>query len=202
MKFIHKFILVVLVLVTLTSCNDDNGKATLIKDHEMGLDGIGDFYSYNKIENLGTYKTGPVSVDIESVETIKGSITKGIKSAGEEEYQDMELISFLTRFDLNESPDEINENLNFNSKENLHLATHTGEKIDMPHSKLSSVVGIDMLKSNHEAEESPFLRIFIFEVEELAAQEIEAATLIIDAPVDSEGNAVGEDLEIEIDFKE
>ncbi|MCT1579062.1 hypothetical protein M3E13_16050 [Oceanobacillus kimchii] len=197
-------IIIVTLLLLIVGCNanegsGDNEKGTLIKDHEMGLDNFGDFYSYNKIENMGTYETGPISVDIESVETIKGSITEGIKSAGEEEYQDMELISFLLRFDLIE---QIDENLKFTSKENIHLVTDSGEEIQQPHSLLSSVVGIDIMKTNHEAEESPFLRNFIFEVEESTAQEIEEAILIIDAPVDSEGNPVGKDLEIEIDFKE
>lgn len=51
-----------------------------------------------------------------------------------------------------------------------------------------------------EADESPFLRHFMFKLKESTAQEVEKATLIIDAPVDSDGNAIGEGLEIEVDF--
>ncbi|WP_379544819.1 hypothetical protein [Oceanobacillus sojae] len=59
---------------------------------------------------------------------------------------------------------------------------------------------MEMLKCTRSQEGAPFLRQFPFILEESTAQEVEQATLLMDAPLDNEGNAAGEDLEIEIYF--
>ena len=209
MKFFNLSITVIIILI-LFGCNNEPEKdsnvnsveePTLIEEHEFGLGKLGEFYRFNKVEDIGTYSTGPITIEIEMVETIKGSMGTEVSSYDKEEYKDMELIGVQMTFDLNEEVDL--DKLSFSDEENIHLITDTGESIDQPDQSLSSIIDIATLKNAQiqEADAEPHLRMFVFQLEESTAEEIEKATLIIDAPVDSEGNSVGEDLEIEIDLQ-
>ncbi|MFS0751729.1 hypothetical protein [Oceanobacillus sp. 1P07AA] len=202
MKVVHMFSFLSLLLVMLTGCSN-NESASLIKDHKFGLHAQGEFYRFNKAEQIGIYSTGPITIEFETAETIKGSMGTKVSYYDKEEYKDMELLGVHLKFEVNDEEVDLDK-LNFSNDENIHLITDTGEVIDRPDQSLSSIIDIAILKNAQiqVADFEPQLRMFIFQLEKSTAEEIEEATLIIDAPVDSEGNTVGEALEIEIDFKE
>ncbi|WP_419892756.1 hypothetical protein [Oceanobacillus kimchii] len=210
MKFFNMSITVIIILI-LFGCNNEPEKdsnvnsveePTLIEEHEFGLGKQGEFYRFNKVEDIGTYSTGPITIEIEMMETIKGSMEPEVSFYDKKEYKDMEFIGVQMKFDLNEEVDL--DKLSFSNEENIHLITDTGESIDQADQSLSSIIDIATLKNAQiqEADAEPHLRMFIFQLEESTAEEIEEATLIIEAPIDNEGNPVGEDLEIEIYVKE
>lgn len=195
-------ITICLILVILFGCNngnlsDSNKEPKLIKEHQFGLANQGEFYRYNQIEDIGTYETGPIIIDVEMAETINGSMNEDIASYDTDEYKDMEIISVQLKFGLNE---EIEDNLSFSNNENIHLVTDTDEMVNQPDQSLSSVIDMPTLKNAQQFNAAPYSRYFMFQLEESTAQEIKKATLLIDAPIDNEGKSVGKDLEIELDF--
>jgi len=95
---------------------------------------------------------------------------------------------------------EVQEKLTFNEENNMHLKLDINGKTLEPDSYMSTKVDFEMLEWTATQESNPFLHQFTFILEDYTAQEIKKATLLIDAPLDSEGNEAGEDLEIEIDF--
>ncbi|MYL43728.1 hypothetical protein [Virgibacillus salexigens] len=58
----------------------------------------------------------------------------------------------------------------------------------------SSAIDIPIIRNYNNT------RQITFAIKETNIQKIEKATLIIDSPVDSSGEPLGEDLEIEVDF--
>lgn len=180
-----------------THQSDQEREPILIKENQFGLgtEGGGEFYRYKKIEDIGTYETGPVVVHLESAELARGSF----KEDHSEVYnikanETIEMINFHAKFELNSKIDDFT----FNEK-HLHLVTENKEKIEKPNELLSSVVHESFLKSPEDNSER-FLRQFSFRLKETTAEEIEKATLIIDPPVDSNGDPLGQEIEIEVDF--
>ncbi|MYL46984.1 hypothetical protein GLV94_15145 [Virgibacillus halodenitrificans] len=104
------------------------------------------------------------------------------------------MMNFHAKFELNSKIDDFT----FNEK-HLHLVTENKEKIEKPNELLSSVVHESFLKSPEDNSERN-LRQFSFRLKESTAEEIEKATLIIDPPVNKNGEHLGEKIEIEVDF--
>ncbi|MCT1901766.1 hypothetical protein [Oceanobacillus sojae] len=197
MRFLPLLLCIFSILLILEGCSKDSEKLVLITEHPSGLHNQGEFYRYNKIENIGTYETGPITIEVEMAETIKGSMDEDIPSYDTDEFKDMEIINVQLKFSLNE---EIEDNLNFSNHENMHIVTDTDEMINQPDQSLSNMIDMPILKNAQQFHADPYSRYFMFQLKESTAQEIEKATLLIDAPLDSERNVAGEDLEIEIDF--
>lgn len=205
MKKIIWVFIAISVSFMLTSCNSDAKKKSskqgedpiLIKGHAFGLDSIGTFYKYRKAENVGTFKTGPIIVEIEAAETVQGRITTEFRTSDDTIYNPMELVNVHIRFKLNK---EVNDNISFNNEKHLHLKTNTGEMIKQPDQFMSSVLNISTLKNTQETGMDSHLRQFTFLLKKTTAKELKNATLLIDAPVNRSGDSLGKDLEIEIDF--
>ena len=206
MRIITITFLIFSVFFILNGCNNKTkeeessqevNKPSLIKEHQFDLDSIGTFYRYNKVEDIGTYETGPITMTVELAETVKGSITKDFRSDDKNAYESMEIINFQVRFELNK---EVYDDITFSNEKNIHLSTDTGEVIQQPFQFMSSVVNMSLLKNNQEYNNGSHLRQFTFRLKESTAQDIEKATLIIDSPVNSSGEPLGEDLEVEVDF--
>ncbi|WP_233880656.1 hypothetical protein [Virgibacillus halodenitrificans] len=205
MKKIISVFIAILVSFMLTSCNSDAKKESskqgddpiLIKDHAFGLDSIGTFYRYRKAENVRTFKTGPIIVEIEAAETVQGRITTEFRTSDDTIYNPMELVNVHIQFKLNK---EVNDNISFNNEKHLHLKTNTGEMIKQPDQFMSSVLNISTLKNTQETGMDSHLRQFTFLLKKTTAKELKNATLLIDAPVNRSGDSLGKDLEIEIDF--
>lgn len=197
MRFLPLLLYIFSILLILEGCSKDSEKLVLITEHPSGLHNQGEFYRYNKIENIGTYETGPITIEVEMAETIKGSMGEDIPSYDTDEYKDMEIINVQLKFSLNE---EIEDNLGFSNNENMYIVTDTDEMINRPDQSLSSMIDMPTLENAQQFNTVPYLRYFMFQLKDSTAQEIKKANLLIDAPVDSKGNAAGEPLEIEIDF--
>ncbi len=180
-----------------TNQSTQEREATLIKEHPqfgLGPEG-GEFYRYKKIEDIGTYETGPVTVHLESAEVVRGSFNEDHSDVYNVKANEiLEMINFHVKFELNSKIDDFT----FNEK-HLHLVTENNEKIEKPNELLSSVVHETFLKSPEDNSER-FLRQFSFRLKESTVEEIEKATLIIDPPVDSSGDPLEEKLEIKVDF--
>ncbi|GGP11471.1 hypothetical protein [Oceanobacillus neutriphilus] len=197
MRFLPLLFCIFSIPLILIGCSKDSEKPVLITEHPSGLHKQGEFYRYNKVEDIGTYETGSITIEVETAETIKGSMDEDIASYDTDEYKDMEIISVQLKFGLNE---EIEDNLSFSNNENIHLVTDTDEMVNQPDQSLSSVIDMSTLKNARQFNAAPYSRYFMFQLEDSTAQEIKQAILLIDAPIDSKGNAAGEPLEIEIDF--
>ncbi|AVQ98040.1 hypothetical protein OBCHQ24_02965 [Oceanobacillus iheyensis] len=205
MRTLTIFFLIFSISLVLSGCNNvtEEGstkqKASLIKDHEFGLDSLGEFYRHNKVEDLGTFETGPLSITVEVVETVNGSITTDLRYDDKDEkknYKSMELISFQLLIELNEG---IEDGVTFN-EEFIHLLTDSGEMIEQPYESMTSFVTMSLLKYSQKHNVESRTRQFPFLLKESTAEEIEEATLIIDPPVDRNGETLGQEIEIEVDF--
>ncbi|GGP11469.1 hypothetical protein [Oceanobacillus neutriphilus] len=195
MRFLPLLFCIFSIPLILVSCSEKNEEPELITEHPTRLHTIGEFYRYKEINDIGSYETGPIMITIDSAETVNGTLSEAFEIPNEE--RDMEMVNVLMRFELNS---EVQGDLTFNEEENLHMVVDTGENIQKPDSFMSSLISFERIKLNQDKKESPFLRQFTFMLKESTAEEIKQATLLIDAPIDSEGNVVGEDLEIELDF--
>ncbi|WP_200411706.1 hypothetical protein [Virgibacillus salexigens] len=205
MKHAH-ILLLSIVLIAVSGCNnnEDNTNQSkqesdpvLIKNHQfsLGTEGDGEFYKYKSLNDIGTYETGPVVVNLERVEVVRGSFNQDYSEVYNVEADEtLEMINFHIKFELNKEID----NFTFN-QEHLHVITDNSEKIEKPNELLSSVVHASILKSPKDNSER-YLRQFSFRLKESTAEKIEKATLIIDPPVDSNGDLLGEEIEIEVDF--
>ncbi|MFD2195887.1 hypothetical protein [Oceanobacillus bengalensis] len=199
------YVLLVLfsISIIISGCNDVEKKTTseqerdpvLIEESQFGLDPSGGtFYRYSEIKNIGTYEIGPLTANIETAEAVKGSFKDDYESYNVNANETIEMINFHIQFELNKDIEDVSFN-----QEHIHLKTNTGEKIDTPHELLSSVVSASILKSPKNNNES-YLRQFSFPLQESTLQDIKKVTLIIDAPLDSKGEPLGEDLEVEVNF--
>lgn len=205
MKFVH-VLLLFLILIAISGCNingEDSNQSkqendpVLIEDHQFGLgtEGEGEFYKYKSLNDIGTYETGPVVVNLEKVEVVRGSFNQDYSEVYNVEADEtLEMINFHIKFELNKEIDDFTFN-----QEHLHVLTDNSEKIEKPNELLSSVVHASILKSPKDNSER-YLRQFSFRLKESTAEEIEKATLIIDPPVDSSGEPLGEAIEVEVDF--
>jgi len=77
------FLLVVLCFI-LIGCRNDSEKPSLITEHPTRLETLGEFYRYKEINDIGTYETGPITVTIESAETVNGNLQDTIEVPDEE----------------------------------------------------------------------------------------------------------------------
>lgn len=76
----------------------------------------------------------------------------------------------------------------------MHLLLDSEEMSEHPLELRSSAIDIPIIRNYNNT------RQITFAIKETNIQKIEKATLIIDSPVDSSGEPLGEDLEIEVDF--
>jgi hypothetical protein len=208
-----QILLLFLALMTVSGCinNDESTNQSkeksekseksdpvLIQEHSFGLgtdSGESEFYRYQSLNNIGTYEIGPINFNVEGAEAVQGSFTNdNYEGFSIEANETIDMVNFHIRFELIKGIDDFT----FNEK-HLHLITEDGEEIERPHELLSSVVNASILKSTKKSNES-FLRQFSFRLKESTAEEIEEATLIIDPPVDNNGDSLGEQIEIEVDF--
>lgn len=201
-----KFVYIMLLILTLTAVNGCNSNGadtnqpqngTLIEEHPFGLGikGDGEFYRYKSLNDIGTYKTGAINVNLERVEVVRGSFNydhSEVYSIAANETLDV--INFHIEFELNRKTDDFTFN-----QEHIHLLTDNGEEIKQPNELLSSVMHASVLKFPKDKSERN-LRQFSFRLKESTAEEIEKATLIIDPPVNKNGEHLGEKIEIEVDF--
>ncbi|WP_404457096.1 hypothetical protein [Oceanobacillus kapialis] len=199
MSYIKVLSVLFAVVLILSSCSNEGEEGstqipTLIQDHKFGLNSFGKYYRYKKVEDVGTYEMGPISVIIEMAEVVKGRNT--VKFRMEDNYKLMEMINVQIKFELNR---EIREGFAF-SNEHLQLLTNTGELIQQPDELMSSIMHMSILKTNQKYGNESNLRQFSFLLNDSSAEEIDKAILKINSPIDRNGERLGKGLEVELDF--
>ncbi|WP_200416651.1 hypothetical protein [Virgibacillus salexigens] len=191
------FLVIFLMSIILIGCSNEDSdesksgeqsNSTLIKNHKFNLEDKGTFYRHSKVNNIGKYETGPVSITLESAEIVSGKYNEKY------DYEDVnpegeKMINFQARFELTQEIEDITFN-----QEYMHLLLDSEEMSEQPLELRSSAIDIPIIRNYNNT------RQITFAIKETNLQDIEKATLIIDSPVDSSGEPLGEDLEIEVDF--
>ncbi|MBN8234047.1 hypothetical protein JF544_02265 [Halobacillus kuroshimensis] len=90
--------------------------------------------------------------------------------------------------------DTTDEDINFSS-EHLKLTTNTGETFESPHDFMSDQVEMQYIKESFTRS-----RMIAYLFETSTVEDIESVDLLIKAPTDSNGQPLGEDANIKIDF--
>ncbi|WP_010651709.1 hypothetical protein [Oceanobacillus massiliensis] len=159
----------------------------LIEDHNFSFDDLGRFFRHNKIEDVGTYQSGPLTITIESAEVTSGNFSDDYNTYGITSNDEIKTVNFQVRFKLDEKEKNV-----FFTEENMHLVTNTGEKVEKPHELISSAINVPIINNNNN------VRQVAFKIEETDIENLKEVQLNIDAPINDKGEPLGDNLEIEI----
>ncbi|MYL39226.1 hypothetical protein [Halobacillus litoralis] len=153
------------------------------KEPEIVETDRGNFEMVSTAEDIGTYETGPVTLDFAAASLVTGTYTDDlfIDLIGREDVEYLNL-----GMDLAVS----NKDIIF-TWDHFRVETGTGEMVD-PDEKMS-----DGLVERIFREEG-VSRLFTFFFDETNVKDIEELTLYVKAPTDQTGNPLGDDLEIDL----
>ncbi|MFD1851947.1 hypothetical protein [Oceanobacillus bengalensis] len=203
-------ILLLLFIIVLSGCNQDTGKGKKNssgsnsetseekfepigqEEHEGQWYSVGRFYSIEQATNIEKIKVGPITLHIELAELIRGNYyDENIMESYDQgiiEYEDeeQEFVNLLVKFTTTDSI----ENLTFDNN-HISLATNMDDQFKKPDKNLSSLILAGYMEGNN----STFS--FVFPIKESKIEEIESIKVHVKAPIDQNGNSVGEDAEIE-----
>lgn len=148
----------------------------------------GDFEVVKAAKDIGSYKSGPISLRIEEAHLVSGTFADEyyIDHFGEKDAEYIQIAMVISTE---------NKDINFNSK-HLTLTTETGEKIDSPSDFMGTKVETQYLSKND------LTRILFYFFEESEVKDIDTVNLHVKAPTDNNGETLGEDIDIEMHFKE
>ncbi|MFD1851946.1 hypothetical protein [Oceanobacillus bengalensis] len=181
--------------VILSSCNNtDNDsessrKPVLIQEHNSSFDELGTFYRHSKVDEVGTYHSGPLAITIESAEIVSGSFRDDYDIYGITSSDKINTVILQIGFKL----DNVDEDVSF-TEENMHLVTDSGEEIQQPHELISSAINIPVINNNDN------VRQVGFKIEESDIENMKKVDFIVEAPINDKEEPLGEDLEIELEF--
>lgn len=148
----------------------------------------GDFNVVAHKEDIDKVKVGPLTITIVVSNLVTGTITDSfaLKEVGKE---NIDYINIGMKIDTTD------EDINFSS-EHLKLSTNTGERFETPHEYLSDQVEMQYIKEIYTR-----TRMISYLFDDSKVEEVESAVLLIKAPTDENGQPLGEDAKINIDFK-
>lgn len=149
---------------------------------------LGEFYIVDRTENIGTYQTGPLTINIEAAQLVKGNFLKSENELSPEEHY---FINLIGTYNLDINEEQSNE-IAFNNSF-LGVETDQGEHATVSENPSSVMESFTILDN-----ELPYSTAF--ELEETAIEEVNRFTLFIQSPMDSNEEPLDDDLEIEINF--
>ncbi|MYL70561.1 hypothetical protein GLW00_06860 [Halobacillus litoralis] len=171
------------------SVQEDEKKQTKEKDSDRTeVDTFGgDFEAVAHREDIEKVKVGPLTINVVVSNLVKGTITDSfiLDNIGKE---NIDYINIGLEIDTTE------EDINFSSK-HLKLTTNTGESFEAPHDYMSDQVEMQYIKENYTRS-----RMISYLFETSTVEEIESVDFLIKAPTDNNGQPLGEDAKIQIDF--
>lgn len=164
---------------------DQTESAKSDNDNESGMFSMGDFENLKEKNDLGTYESGPISFGIKSVTVKRGEINEAFLNGlpdGEVEF--IKIVMNLT---------SKRNNINF-TEENFQLKTDSGEKFKEPNALMSSVLDISYRGSGEYNVTVTYL------LEKTKADDIQKINFYAKAPTDKNGQPLGKDINIDINF--
>ncbi|WP_140321984.1 hypothetical protein [Oceanobacillus rekensis] len=198
------FIMMFVFLSILVSCsnNQEQSKEKQSEEpigpeenHEGSWYSFGRFYSIEQATDIEKIKVGPITLTIESAELIRGNYyADNIMETYDQgiiEYEDeeQEFVNLLVKFTTTDSI----EGLTFDNS-HISLATNMDDQFEKPYKNLSGFITDGYLEDN------PNTFSFVFPIKGFKIEEIEFIKVHVKAPIDQNGNSVGEDAEIEFEI--
>ncbi|MBN8236541.1 hypothetical protein JF544_14855 [Halobacillus kuroshimensis] len=165
---------------------NDEGNGNDDQQNKVVENSQGTFEMVDLTRDLGTYKSGPLTIQISDVSLVSGTYTDEtvIQNIGKE---DVEYVSIGTKISTT------SEDISL-TREHLSLTTSTGEEIVSPNEFMSDNLNKEVLGENE------LIRVFTFFLEDSSVKDIDGLTLHIQSPLNSEGEPLGEDLDVEVNF--
>lgn len=146
----------------------------------------GVFTLLNRTSDLEEVEVAPVKVSVEGMGVASGEVAdKFVDIIGKENLD-------YVQVDIN--AENISDEVIAFDLSKARMETNTGEEIDSSDMLLSDFVA-DEIHAGVKLNGS-----FIYTLEDSAAEDIESVRLIWDAPLDEDGEAMSEEVEIEIEF--
>ncbi|MFD1851944.1 hypothetical protein [Oceanobacillus bengalensis] len=147
----------------------------------------GEFRAVAHKEDIGEVEIGPLTINIVVSNLVTGTITDPfiLDNIGKEN---------IDYINIGIEISTTNEDINFSS-EHLKLTTNTGESFESPHDYLSDKVEMQYIKEAYTRS-----RMICYLFEDSKVEDVESANLIIKAPTDKDGQPLGEDANIKIEF--
>ncbi|MYL57589.1 hypothetical protein GLW20_08730 [Virgibacillus halodenitrificans] len=159
-------------------------------DDKKNLFSTGNFKTLKGKTNVGTYETGPLTFNIKYAAVKKGKVESEIlkNRLSEDKIEFVEVVMTL------ESKEK---NINFTEK-NFQLTTNTGEKFNKPEGLMSTGLNIDFAYSDSNFGSGDYYVTVTYILDKTKAEDVEEVKLNVKAPTDENGNAIGEDLHVNI----
>jgi hypothetical protein len=147
----------------------------------------GDFEKVKYAQDIGSFQSGPISLELREVMTVSGSFNDQyyIDQIGK---KDVEYIQIGMMISMSE------ENINFDSH-HFTLTTDTDEELDDPNESFGTKI-----EPKYLSKDGTF-RIMFYFLEDSKAEDIDEITMHVKAPTDSEGNPLGDDIKANIELK-
>ncbi|MYL39838.1 hypothetical protein [Halobacillus litoralis] len=158
------------------------------EEQDTGTPG-GEFQSVAHKEDIDTVEVGPLTLTIVSSNLVTGTVTDPfiLDKIGEENIDYINIGMEISTTD---------EDINFSS-DHLKLTTDTGESFESPHDFMSDKVEMQYIKEDFTRS-----RMIVYLFDNSKVEDIKSANLLIKAPTDQDGQPLGEDANVEIDFEE
>ncbi|MYL31267.1 hypothetical protein GLW03_15725 [Halobacillus halophilus] len=166
--------------------NDDKDNGNDNQQDKVVENSQGTFEMVDLERDLGTFESGPLTIQVSDVSLISGTYTDETVIQNLEK-EDVEYVSIGTKISTR------NEDILF-TRNHLSLTTGAGEEVLSPNEFMSDDLSKDILS------ETDLIRVFTFFLEGSNVEEIDEVTLHIQSPLNSEGEPVGEDIVVDVTF--
>ncbi|QAS54850.1 hypothetical protein [Halobacillus litoralis] len=163
--------------------NDTDTSKSSVDEYKYG-----EFDVAKVAKNIGSYKTGPISLTVEEAQLVSGTFEDEYYTDhfGKKDVQYLQLAMVMSTDD---------QNINFNSK-HLTLTTNTGEKIGSPSDFMGTKVDPQYLSKDGTT------RILFYFFEDSDVKDIHTIDLHLKSPTNKKGEPLGEDIDIKMNFTE